>query len=86
MQADPAAGFAGNTSGVGMLSVVIPALNEREAIVDTVKRVHAVLTEAKIEPFEVIVVDDGSNDGTGDLAREAGAVVVRHPHNVGYGR
>jgi glycosyltransferase involved in cell wall biosynthesis len=69
-----------------MLSVVIPALNESEAIVDTVTRVSKVLTDAKIEPFEVIVVDDGSFDNTGTLAQEAGATVIRHPHNVGYGR
>lgn len=69
-----------------MISVVIPALNERDAIGDTVERVRSVLTKAGLEPFEVLVVDDGSKDGTGDIAREAGARVVTHPHNVGYGR
>lgn len=33
----------------------------------------------------VIVVDDGSHDGTAERAREAGAVVLRHPHNRGKG-
>lgn len=33
----------------------------------------------------MIVVDDGSDDGTGDLAREAGAVVLSHPNNRGKG-
>jgi glycosyltransferase involved in cell wall biosynthesis len=69
-----------------MISVVIPALNERDAIVETIQRVDAVLTGAKLEPFEIIVVDDGSDDGTGDLAKKAGARVLTHPHNVGYGR
>jgi glycosyltransferase involved in cell wall biosynthesis len=69
-----------------MISVVIPALDERDSITATVQRVHSVLLQAKLEPHEVIVVDDGSSDGTGDLARNAGARVVRHPHNVGYGR
>jgi glycosyltransferase involved in cell wall biosynthesis len=32
------------------------------------------------------VVDDGSEDGTADLAEAAGARVLRHPHNIGYGR
>ncbi len=69
-----------------MISVVIPALNERDAIVETIERTRSVLTGANLEPFEIIVIDDGSNDGTGDLAKGSGAVVITHPHNVGYGR
>ena len=69
-----------------MISVVIPALNERNAIAQTVKRVASVLVNTDLQPFEIVVVDDGSRDGTGELAREAGARVVTHPHNVGYGR
>jgi polyisoprenyl-phosphate glycosyltransferase len=69
-----------------MISVVIPALDERDSIVQTVHRVHSVLADAQLEPHEVLVVDDGSSDGTGDLACRAGARVVRHALNVGYGR
>jgi glycosyltransferase involved in cell wall biosynthesis len=69
-----------------VISFVIPALNEREAIEDTIRRVHAVCESAEFGPHEVVVVDDGSSDGTGELAQAAGARVVRHPHNVGYGR
>ena len=69
-----------------MISVVIPALNERNAIVETVERTREVLAAAKLEPFEIVVVDDGSDDGTGELAKQAGAHVLRHPHNIGYGR
>lgn len=68
-----------------MISVVIPALNEADAIHETVTRVRTTLQDAGLVPFEVIVVDDGSNDGTGRIAEEAGARVVRHPHNIGYG-
>ena len=69
-----------------MISVIIPALNECNAIVDTIGRVKAALTGAQLTPYEIVVVDDGSNDGTGQLAEQAGAKVLRHPHNIGYGR
>ena len=43
------------------ISVVMPAMNEREVISDTISRVVEALEG---EPFEVVVVDDGSSDGT----------------------
>ena len=67
-----------------MISVVIPALNEAGAIGAT--NVSQVLVAASLVPFEIVVVDDGSQDKTGEEAVRAGARVVRHPHNVGYGR
>ena len=68
-----------------MLSVVIPAFNEGQSIFNTVKSVKKILDTANIVPNEVIVVDDGSADKTGDLAEAGGAFVIRHPHNLGYG-
>jgi len=69
------------------ISVVIPALNEKKSIAQTVEQVHQTLSACDdLDKFEVIVVDDGSDDGTGDLAQKSGAVIVRHPHNLGYGR
>ncbi len=60
-------------------SIVIPAFNEGEAIVD-------VLTQLRAAPWhEIIVVDDGSTDGTGDVAARAGVIVVKHPYNKGNG-
>jgi glycosyltransferase involved in cell wall biosynthesis len=68
-----------------MISIVIPAFNERAAIEATVRRARTALEQSGMGPYEVIVVDDGSRDGTGELAAAAGARVLRHPHNVGYG-
>jgi glycosyltransferase involved in cell wall biosynthesis len=59
---------------------VIPAYNESQTIVSVVDslREHA-------PDFELLVVDDGSTDRTGELARRAGTHVVRHPFNLGIG-
>jgi glycosyltransferase involved in cell wall biosynthesis len=65
-----------------MISLVIPAYDEQEAISTVVVRADRAL--AGIE-HEVIVVDDGSRDKTSETARAAGATVIRHPHNLGYG-
>jgi glycosyltransferase involved in cell wall biosynthesis len=65
-----------------MISVVIPAFNEGDAVGDTVTEVRKALTNVE---YEVLVVDDGSNDATAKRAEEAGAAVIRHPHNLGYG-
>jgi glycosyltransferase involved in cell wall biosynthesis len=65
------------------VSVVIPCLDEAETIVECVTRARAVLEENGLAG-EVIVVDNGSTDGSGDLAREAGALVVDEPRR-GYG-
>ena len=61
-----------------MIVVVIPALNEAEAIGDVVRSIPALVDR-------VIVVDNGSNDDTAERARKAGAIVVNQPVR-GYGR
>jgi polyisoprenyl-phosphate glycosyltransferase len=69
-----------------MISVIVPALNEERAIGTVVQEIKRTLTESDIGTFEIIVVDDGSSDATGQRASENGARVVRNLHNLGYGR
>jgi glycosyltransferase involved in cell wall biosynthesis len=65
------------------VSVVIPCLNEAENIKDCVSAAYEVLYESGIAG-EVIVVDNGSDDGSGEVARRAGATVIDEPRR-GYG-
>src|SRR5438552_7321800 len=65
-------------------SLVIPAYNEEASITSVVDKAREVL-QACADRFEIIVVDDGSADRTGELAEQAGARVVSHPYNRGYG-
>jgi dolichyl-phosphate beta-glucosyltransferase len=68
------------------LSVVVPAYHEGEHIAGTVTRLRAVLGSAVgQDDVEVVVVDDGSGDGTPTAAEATGARVLRHPANRGKG-
>jgi glycosyltransferase involved in cell wall biosynthesis len=72
------------------ISAVLPAYNEAAVIVGVLRRVHAALRASGVAGHEVVVVDDGSNDGTGervlDLATELTATrLLTHPSNLGYG-
>jgi glycosyltransferase involved in cell wall biosynthesis len=66
------------------VSVVVPAYDEEEAIEKTIAEVRAAM-KAWPADHELIVVDDGSRDRTAALAEAAGATVLRHPVNRGYG-
>lgn len=60
--------------------VIIPAFNEEPNIAEVVKGIRSCL------PFaDILVIDDGSQDHTADVARQAGAVVLRLPYNLGIG-
>jgi len=56
----------------------IPAHNEESTIADIIR-------SASSHVDQVVVCDDGSSDNTADVARRAGATVVSHPQNKGYG-
>lgn len=60
------------------VAVIIPALNAEPTL-------GPVVREARTHLDSVVVVDDGSSDATGAVARNAGAVVLRHEVNRGKG-
>ncbi len=74
---------------VGSLSVILPAFNEAENIGHSITRAISTCEALGLE-FEIIVVDDGSNDETKRLSEEYCAIdsrvrTVCHPKNRGYG-
>ncbi|HET7574659.1 MAG TPA: glycosyltransferase family 2 protein [Solirubrobacterales bacterium] len=66
----------------GKIAILVPAYNESENIGYVLDRMPA---EVCGTATAVLVVDDGSRDGTGDVAAEHGAVVARHVINRGGG-
>ena len=67
-----------------MLSIIIPAFNEAESVATVARGIRETM-EASQVPFELLVVDDGSSDETAARAEAAGARLIRHPMNSGYG-
>ncbi|MBN1823308.1 MAG: glycosyltransferase family 2 protein [Endomicrobiales bacterium] len=67
------------------LTVVVPAYNEEQGIRKVLNDLKEVLDE-NLKRYEIIVVNDGSRDRTGEIASETGVTVISHPINVGYGQ
>ena len=63
----------------GRFAVAIPAFDAAESIAAVARRTLAMAAE-------VVVIDDGSRDGTGDVARACGVTVLTHAVNLGKGR
>jgi glycosyltransferase involved in cell wall biosynthesis len=59
---------------------IVPAYNEGEMVARVVRDIHR-----EAPGFDVIVVDDGSTDATAMHAESEGAIVIRHPYNLGIG-
>lgn len=66
------------------LLVAIPCLNEATTIAQVVQNVPRLMPG--VHQVDVLVVDDGSSDETGSDAATAGALVLRHPRNLGVGQ
>lgn len=71
---------AGTVSHDKRVLIIVPAWNEAGSVGDVVREIRGELAGA-----DVVVVDDGSDDGTGRVAREAGAMVMRLPYHLGIG-
>src|ERR1700724_978258 len=61
------------------LTILMPCLNEAETVVTCVRKARSFLERTGIDG-EVLVADNGSSDGSPELARDAGARVVRVAH------
>jgi len=66
-------------------SIIIPAYNEKEGIFQVIESLRS-LKKRCGNHWEIIVVDDGSTDGTSEMIRDIQDIVlIRHPFNRGYG-
>jgi len=66
------------------LTVVIPAYNEQQSVGHVITDLIQTLERQPID-FEILVVDDGSDDNTAIVSERAGATVLSVPANMGYG-
>ena len=64
----------------GRVLAIVPAWNEERNVGHTVREILSIESA-----YDVVVVDDGSADRTADVAREAGAIVLSLPFNLGVG-
>ena len=73
-----------NDRAIDCVSIVIPAYNEEKSVQEGINELVETLDKTNLN-YEIIVVDDGSNDDTARKAKSAGARVIQHRGNRGYG-
>ncbi|MBN2397139.1 MAG: glycosyltransferase family 2 protein [Deltaproteobacteria bacterium] len=74
----------GEGVAVAEITIIIPAYREEKGIFGVVEGTRRVM-DATGHGYEILVIDDGSDDGTAAEARRAGARVLSHPYNIGNG-
>ena len=67
---------------IATFTIVIPAYNEERSIGSIINEIWAICPD-RID--SIIVVDDGSTDKTAEIASAAGAIIIKHRINMGYG-
>jgi glycosyltransferase involved in cell wall biosynthesis len=77
------AGEASRATARDTVTIIIPAYNEAETVG---RLVEALACVSRLRPYRVLLIDDGSGDGTGEIALAAGAEVIVHPRRRGNGR
>jgi len=75
-----------HTPPIGLVSIIVPVLNRRDVIMETLESVRT----QTYTPIELLVIDDGSSDGTAESVAgwiavhpEAGGSLIRFEKNVG---
>ena len=66
------------------VSIIVPAFNEEDGIKAVISDLKDVMSTYS-SPYEIIVVNDGSEDGTGRIAESLDITLINHPTNMGYG-
>ncbi len=89
-QAKPCSSSPAPKASQPFLSVVMPCLNEASVVEKSLRETAKVLRESQPDPFEILLVDDGSTDGTWEVAKEVAATIpevhlARIPVNGGKG-
>ncbi len=69
---------------ISELAIIVPAYNEAGAIRETIDTIKAMIADSGLDA-EIVIVDDGSTDGTCETAEATGVRVIRNGENVGYG-
>ena len=73
--------FCSSMTSACEISIIIPVFNEAGKLQELLNNIRAL----RLANSEIIVIDDGSTDGSADAAMAGGANVIRHPYNIGNG-
>ena len=83
VEATPGRSSVSDETATG-LTVIVPAFNEEHGIPGVIEWIQEAFRPSDVL-YEIVVVDDGSDDRTAQVAEASGARVLRHPSNRGYG-